>query len=179
MTMLVIITSLSAVVGVCSAIFNIMLSLKSYTSDQASKVAVWAKDDYLLLSNKSALPVYSVIITSCVLKSVKDPSNMEEAFQIVNSGYQDLSVKGKATIDSGNRVSVGILPPGNYCVAVPKLEKRKNSDRYYEIAFRDSGNRVWIRCSNGKLKRCHCRSIDSIYERISVPMFSEIHEVNP
>ena len=160
---------IGGVVSILAAAFNVHHTYTARTREQARRISAWLEDGKVLLSNESELPIYELIVSSVVIKKDKEPRDIEEAFAIVNSGTYGMESDGKRIKDPSQRIKIAVLSPGLHVVDPPKNDRRASGVVLFELAFRDSRNKVWKRKGNGKLRMECAKRPAELYETGSVP----------
>lgn len=106
---------------------------------QAEMVSIWNIDNKTIISNQSNLPIYEVIAAQ-VTRSGQGPYSIELTAHI-NSQY---SAQGS--------VHIAVIPPGLWETHKELFVLSGMGSKFgYEIAFRDSSGKAWIRKKDGAL----------------------------
>lgn len=109
----------------------------------------------IVLSNKSNLPIYNVVVS------------------IVDGRHSDAD--GKNVPKEFQRY-IHIVPPGDGIIIAPHGYQGMNFVGAVEIGFEDSGNRSWVRRGNGRLEKI-AEDTFEYYKVASPPSYDDVQKM--
>lgn len=163
------VTATGTFVTLIATAYNIWRSCTDAAMQQASRVTVWSENGKVILSNQNQQPVFEVIVSSVVIDSDPEPTDLSEAMMLLHKGTHGMQNRGSLITNPSFRRKVATLMPGAYAIDPPVNDKRTVGIITYELVFRDSGNRCWMRLADGRLKRQRFKKPSNMYSENSIP----------